>query len=189
MPEENSADELALALKRGDEKALQGLMERFGEPLLSFIWRRVGDIEDARELTQETFVRVYRSIDRWEPRAPFHAWLFRIALNLARDHAKSRSQRNRSLTQSFEDQSSVSGEWAPVDTGAAERLMNQDDLVILKKLIQELPPKLREPLILHTLEGYSAQETAAILSLPVRSVESRVYRARQRLRALWSQES
>ena len=100
--EEERAEALAVALKGGDEEALSGLMELFGQRVLSYVVRHVGDLEDARELTQEVFVRVFRSIGGWEPRAPFRAWLFRIALNLCRDHARSRRVKERNMTGSLE---------------------------------------------------------------------------------------
>lgn len=180
IPEEETAEALAIALKGGDEGALRGLMDLFGQGVLSYVVRHVGDLEDARELTQEVFVRVFRSIGRWEPRAPFRSWLFRIALNLCRDHARSRRTKERRATGPLE--------W--VDAGA---LVSGDDDVVevreemgrLMGLIGELPAKLREPLVLNVLEGHSAEEAAAVLEISVRAVETRVYRARRMLRGLW----
>ncbi len=183
MTDSEAIEALALDLKRGNEHALKGLMERLGGPVHAFIYRHVENAEDACELTQETFVRVYRSIGTWEPRAPFQAWVFRVALNLCRDHAKSRRVKQRKQTVPLEH--AVESSSPPEASDTMGQLMNQDDLVQLKAMIGELPAKLREPLVLVALEGFSSEEAAAILSLSHRAVESRVYRARRRLRERW----
>lgn len=183
MSDSEAIEALALELKHGDDQALDGLMERFGSPVHSFVFRHVGNVEDALELTQEVFVRVHRSIGKWEPRAPFQAWLFRIALNLCRDHAKSRAVKQRRRTITLDEGLEPSSPLTTPDV--MDQLMNQDDLAQLDAMIRELPEKLREPLILVALEGFSSEEAASVLKLSVRAVESRVYRARVRLRERW----
>ncbi|MEM7387294.1 MAG: RNA polymerase sigma factor, partial [Verrucomicrobiota bacterium] len=140
-------------------------------------------IDDARELTQETFVRVYRSIARWEPRAPFKSWMFRIALNLCRDHVKSRRHREKRRTCSLDAVGPV--DWPDPRGDTLDDVAAAEALRRLEALVAGLPPNVREPLILHVLEGQSVDETAAILGLSRRAVETRVYRARQRLREKW----
>ena len=81
---------LVRALQEGDESALNELIRKYQEPLFRFIWRYTGDEETARDLLQETFVRLYFGIRRFKPRAKFATWLYSIAMNLCRDYARSK---------------------------------------------------------------------------------------------------
>src|SRR5438105_7006682 len=93
---------LVRALQAGEEHALNELIARHQEPLFHFICRYTSDDELARDLLQETFVRVYFGIARFKPRAKFVTWLYSIATNLCRDHARSKAHHQAQLTQSLE---------------------------------------------------------------------------------------
>ena len=92
---------LIQALQRGTDRTLDELMQRHKEPLFRFIYRYVLNEEEARDLLQETFIRVYFKRDQYRPSAKFSTWLYHIALNLCRDHARSHAGKQERLTESL----------------------------------------------------------------------------------------
>ena len=93
---------LVRALQAGNESALNELIRKYQAPLFRFIWRYTGNEETARDLLQETFVRLYFGIRRFKPHAKFSTWLYSIAMNLCRDYARSKQRRQSYATESLD---------------------------------------------------------------------------------------
>ena len=172
------------AARAGCNEAFTALVDHYQPQMLRYLTRQTGDRELAADLTQETFLHAYRSLDRLGNDRPFAAWLFRIAhLNLLHEW---RRQRVRRL---------VSLDWLISEGGEAQRALQQADKTTVaheRDLIQEvlnaLTPTLREPLLLYCLGGFSGQEVADILSISPAAARQRIARAkdqfRQRYRSL-----
>src|SRR5260221_5418129 len=176
---------LIQALQQGNDSALDELMQRHKEPLFRFIYRYVLNEEEARDLLQETFVRVYFKRDQYRPSAKFTTWLYHVALNLCRDHARSHAGKQDRLTESLVVRSDE-GEERERDITAksanpAEVAQTNEELLILERAIQTLPPDLKAVLILAALENRPQKECADLLGITVKAVETRVYRARRML--------
>lgn len=158
-------------------------MERYQRGLFAFIYRYVSHQEDARELTQETFVRAYFHIGQFKPNALFSTWLFRIALNLCRDHVRSKAYRQGSRTESLDarlDEFHGSPrEISAPQTTPGEELAAREELAAVEREIDRLPLELKEAFILHVLEQRPQDEVAALLGVTRKAVETRVYRARK----------
>jgi RNA polymerase sigma-70 factor (ECF subfamily) len=179
---------LIRALHAGEEAALDALMERHQEPIFRFILRHVLNEADAAELTQETFVRVFFGAPKWKPTAKFTTWLYQIALNLCRDHVKSRKVRNAALTHSLSEprhpgEVEVERELPSRGASPAEELLVHEKMAALESGIAQLPLDLRTALLLTTVDQRSQQESAELLNTTAKTVETRVYRARKFLRA------
>jgi RNA polymerase sigma-70 factor (ECF subfamily) len=184
MRQEDPDLSFVMALKAGQDQALNALMDRHREGLFRFVLRHVHNEADALELAMETFVRAYFNIGRFRPSAKFVTWLYQIALNLCRDHSKSRAYQYSLQTVSAD---------APAEEGEQpEQLLARDrdplketegreELSALEKAIGELPEDLKNPLILTALEGHSQAEAAALLGISQKAVEMKVYRARKLL--------
>ncbi len=173
----------ALAAARGDAEAFRRLVERHGGALHRFCRHSLGCERDAEDVCQETFVRAWHALPRYKDRAQFRAWLWRIARNLCRDHARSRKVRRRWLCDwPAEDFTEPACTSASPDEAAAVRA----DLVRLAEGMERLPDNLRLPLWLSCVENLPQNECAAVLGLSVRAVETRIRRARQRLLAWWN---
>ncbi|MDR1305479.1 MAG: RNA polymerase sigma factor [Verrucomicrobiales bacterium] len=175
---------LVRQLQSGADEALDELMARHRQRLHRFIWRHIPHEHDALELTQETFVRAYFNIGKFNPRARFVTWLFAIALNLCRDHARSRAY--RAARQSFSLSADAAGqppELPSAEAAAPEILQRREQLRALAAAIDRLPPGLKAPLIVSALEGASYRECAALLGLTEKAVEMKIYRARKILAA------
>ena len=171
--------ELATLSTAGRQAAFAEIMHRYRQPVFRLARACLGDPDEALDLAQETFVSAHRALSRYDGERSMKAWLSAIAINKCRDHARKRAVR-RFL--SF---------GAPID-GAAEAVVDDqvaiDDAVAdrqeldrVTRAISTLPMNLKEALVLRTIEGLSQAETAEILSISEKAVETRVYRARARL--------
>ena len=175
--------ELVEALAGGDESALTGLMDRYEKPIFHFIYRHIPSDEDARELTQEVFVRLFFNVGKFKPEARFSTWLYQIALNLCRDHVKSRRTRQAARTESLsareDDDESPACDIAVENRTPSDEAQARERLTALDEGMAALPHDLRTALVLTTLEQRSHQECATLLKTTSKAVETRVYRARK----------
>ena len=174
---------LVEALAGGDESALTGLMDRYEQPIFHFVHRHILNNEDARELAQEVFVRLFFNAGKFKPEARFSTWLYQIALNLCRDHVKSRRARQAARTDSLsapeEDEEHPAREAAVESRTPSDEALAREKLAALDEGLAALPHDLRTALVLTTLEQRSHQECAALLKTTPKAIETRVYRARK----------
>ena len=175
---------LVQALKVGEQRALNALMDRHRESLFRFVLRQVHNEADALELAAETFVRAYFNIGKFRPAAKFTTWLYHIASNLCRDHLKSRTYQYSRKTVSF-DSGTEEGEnpslLLAAERGPDQKTERREELIALEKAISELPEELKNAFILSALEDRQQAETAELLGISLKAVETRVYRARKLL--------
>lgn len=176
MPADDPDLALVRQLQSGQDDALNELMARHQARIHRFIWRYIPHEQDALELAQETFVRAYFNIGKFNPRALFSTWLFSIALNLCRDHARSRAYK-----QSRQNASLANGDFDSPAGGhdPAESLRQKEKMTALMAAIDELPHELKAPFIISVLEGFSYKDCAAQLGLSEKAVEMKIYRARK----------
>jgi RNA polymerase sigma-70 factor (ECF subfamily) len=173
---------LMLAFRDGDEAAFDQLFHRWGGPLLRYMERMVGDAATAEELVQEAFFRVHKAKERYEPKARFSTWLYRIATNLALNELK--RPRRRHYHEEEENSVLVSGgatSEAQIDTQKMGRAV--------EAMMDKLPERQRMALWLSAAEGHSYAEVAQILETTEKSVKALVHRGRAALvERLGSQE-
>jgi RNA polymerase sigma-70 factor (ECF subfamily) len=175
---------LVQALKGGEDQALNTLMERHRDALFRFVLRNVRNEEDALELTTETFVRAYFNIDKFRPAAKFTTWLYQIALNLCRDHLRSRAYQYSLKTVSIDSPAQEGGDadLLPTREQAPDQKADRlEEIGALDRAISELPEDLKNALIWTVLEARPQAEIAEILGISPKAVEVRVYRARKQL--------
>ncbi len=174
MPDLNSSDsELMHAVKCDDTSALVLLIERWEARLLNFIFRYVQIESVARDLVQETFVKVYYARDRFDENKTFSTWMFSIASNLCRNHQR---WVKRHAEAPMEDSTEPVDNLSPsVRTGQIEQQK------LIAEAIASLPHALRLTVLFYYYEDLSYQEIARITGCSVRGVESRLYRARKLL--------
>lgn len=178
----DQASDLPARAASGDRAAFTALMRETMMALFRFIRRYVGDEQEALDLSQETYASAWLNIRKYDPVRPFEAWIRTIALNKCRDWSRRRLVRR--LVRGSLDLSSPEA-MAVSDGGEAadDRMATNARLSRLNIEIARLPPHLKAPLILTSLEGRSQAEAAGILGISVKAVETRVARARRRLSA------
>lgn len=171
-------------LKSGHDPALNALMDRHAAALFGFLSRWVGDEDAANDLSQEAFVRVYQKRASFQEGLRFSTWLFTIAANLARNHLRARGRRAEvPLDFGSGDEPGISERPIP-EAGLSpdQQAVRGEQQVAVRQAVSELPEDLREAVVLCELEDRSVAEAATILQTTVKAVESRLYRARGRLR-------
>lgn len=173
-----------LRLKEGEDLALNELMDRWQQRVANYIMRFVGNQADAIDLAQETFVRVYENRHRYEPRAAFSTWLFQIATNLSRNHARWRSRHPSVPLEVEQDdgQETERPEAVTHDPAPLDGMIQKEQADCVRNAIQELSAESRTIVLLFEYEGLSYREIGAILKCSEKAVETRLYRARQTLR-------
>lgn len=171
-------------LAAGQDAALNDLMERHATPLFHFLCRMLGNEEDANDLAQETFVRVFRARASFRTDEKFSTWLYVIAANLARNHFRWRSRHPHvSLEAESPETEQTLGDTIPASNPAPhEQTLAAERASAVRAAVHKLPDDLREAIVLCEWEERSVAEAAAILESTPKAVESRLYRARQILR-------
>jgi RNA polymerase sigma-70 factor (ECF subfamily) len=183
VTDDTSDLDLVAQARAGQDRAFTLLMRRHKPPLYGFVRRYVGDPDAAVDVVQETFVAAWRSLARFDGRRPFPVWLRAIALNKCRDRGRRLAVRRLILGQ--EDHQSAEAEAQPDPDPVGEaRLIPAERRAQLQAVINRLPAKLKESLLLTYFDDLTQQEAADVLGVSVKTVETRVYRARQRLAEL-----
>jgi RNA polymerase sigma-70 factor, ECF subfamily len=163
--------------KAGDRDAFEELVRRHAERLYAVVLRFVADGDEAQEVTQEAFLRAWRSIARFEGRARFFTWLYRIGINEAKRRA---ARRPPVVVASLEDEPVPE---APDWSEAPEARSDQRDLLeVLEQAIRRLPLEYRAPIVLRDVEGLSTAEAAEAMGLGEAALKSRLHRARLAVR-------
>jgi RNA polymerase sigma-70 factor, ECF subfamily len=167
---------LLAAAKAGDERAFQQLVAPYRHALEVHCYRMLGSAQDAEDLAQETLLRAWRALERFEPRAQFQTWLYRIATNACLDELERRPRRPE-LIDPFPDRPVGDAE-APLYDPAARYAIREGMELALVRAIQQLPGRQRPVLIFRDVLGWTAPEVAEVLESTVASVNSALQRAR-----------
>jgi len=180
--EQDTADMTRLAA--GHDAALNDLMERHGERLFHYLIRCLQNEDDAADVAQETFVRVYQNRMKFRPDAKFSTWLYTIASNLVKTRYRFRTRHPEVSLDAENEQTGHSFRESLPAHGPtpSDRLLADERADTVRKAVAALPEELRTPLILAEYEERSQAEIGAILGCTAKAVETRIYRARQQLR-------
>ena len=176
-PPVDSDEDLMVQVQAGNDEALALLMDRWRAPLYGFLTRRVGDASD--DVFQESWIRVVRARDRFDPERRFSTWLFQIANNLCRDRWRRLSARGRALE-------AVTRESVATRVPQSDPDVREPDT--MRTRVLTLPEKQREVLVLRYYQDLSEAEIAEALSIPKGTVKSRLHTAVKSLREVMAHE-
>lgn len=181
MVESDPDFRLMRAVAEGDERALAEIVDRWQKPVLAFICRFVGCGDDeAKDLAQEAFLRVWANSGRWRPTARFSTWLFTIVANLCRNQLRTVSRRPRLVTIDGHDaQSAVSRRAAGPERDPHALAEARETGRSLRRALDQLPENQRAALLLKQVEGLKYREIAGVLGVSESAVESLLVRARR----------
>lgn len=181
MPEGRLSDnELVEAARSGDEDAFAEIVARYRGQITNFLYRFLNDYEEAVDLAQETFVRVYFALERYRTDHAFSTYIYRIASNLAISELRKRKKRRlMSLTGLFQG-GDDDAEYQPEDRSALpdQLLVDSERDRVVARAIAALPEKYRLPVVLRDVEHHSYEEVAAIMGLGLGTTKSRISRGR-----------
>jgi RNA polymerase sigma-70 factor, ECF subfamily len=170
--------ELVERARGGDRSAFEELVRRHADRLYAVVLRFIGDADEAEEVTQEAFLRAWRSIDRFRGHSQFFTWLYRIGINEAKRRAH-RSPAAGAVTPLEDSPLEDAPDWSDAPELRAEQHDLRD---VLERAVRALPVDYRTPLILRDIEGLSTQQAAEVMELGEAAFKSRLHRARLAVR-------
>jgi len=180
-----AVDEAALVskLQAGDRFAFDSLLELYQDRIFNFVRRMVNDPLDAEDIAQEVFIRAYTNIHRFDNRAGFSTWLYKIASNLCIDHVRRRSRRPDvfSLTRDQFEEESQQHDVADERFDPEQALLENEMASVISHAVVCLSPKLKQVLLLHDTENMSYEEIAQVVQCPLGTIKSRLFLARTEL--------
>lgn len=180
MGEENVDQALVGKVQRGDKKAFDALVLKYQHKIVKLISRYVQDPHEAMDVSQETFIKAYRALPSFRGDSAFYTWLYRIAINTAKNYLVAQGRRPPDADIDAMDAEQLYGESALKEYASPERMLLKDEIErVVFKAIDELPEDLRTAITLRELEGMSYEEIAQAMSCPIGTVRSRIFRARE----------
>ena len=182
-PDEHSSDlELVQLAKSGDQYAFELLLRKYQHKVSKLIMRYVSDMDEALDLTQETFIKAWKALPGFRGESAFYTWLYRIAVNTAKNHLSTAHQQARMVDLDADETDQYADTPGLVTSETPESIFNGSELhKVLKKALSELPEDLRSAITLREFEGLSYEEIAQVMDCPIGTVRSRIFRAREAL--------
>jgi RNA polymerase sigma-70 factor (ECF subfamily) len=171
--------QLVERVQRGDKSAFDLLVLKYQHKIMSLISRYVQDSDEVQDVAQEAFIKAYRALPRFRGDSAFYTWLYRIAINTAKNHLVSRSRRPPSRDVDLEDAQYMEAGDALRDQETPESSLFGDELrEVVNGALKKLPDDLRAAVTLREFDGLSYEEIAEVMECPVGTVRSRIFRAR-----------
>jgi len=177
---ERSIDQaLVERVQRGEKQAFDVLVLKYQNKIIQLVNRYVHDSDEARDVAQEAFIKAYRAIGRFRGDSAFYTWLYRIAINTAKNYLVASGRRPPRSDIDAQDAEQYEGATGLKEYATPERLLLKDEIQeAIATAIDELPDDLRTAITLRELEGLSYEEIAQTMDCPIGTVRSRIFRAR-----------
>ncbi|MDG2018428.1 MAG: RNA polymerase sigma factor RpoE [Porticoccaceae bacterium] len=183
MKEHNSEPtdhQLVLRVQKGDKRAFDLLVLKYQYKLQAIVGRFIRDTDEVADVTQEAFIKAYKALPRFRGDSQFYTWLYRIAINTAKNYLVSKSRRPANTDIDVEDAEQFANNEKLIDDATPENSMMTDELAaIIKSSLSALPEDLRTALTLREFDGMSYEDIAAVMDCPIGTVRSRIFRARE----------
>ena len=177
---ERSIDQaLVEQVQRGEKQAFDVLVLKYQNKIIQLVNRYVHDSDEARDVAQEAFIKAYRAIGRFRGDSAFYTWLYRIAINTAKNYLVASGRRPPRSDIDAQDAEQYEGATGLKEYATPERLLLKDEIQeTIAAAIDDLPEDLRTAITLRELEGLSYEEIAQTMDCPIGTVRSRIFRAR-----------
>jgi RNA polymerase sigma-70 factor, ECF subfamily len=177
--------EIMLQVKAGDDSAFEYLVQKYRRPMVSFMFRAAHSNTVAEDLAQEVFLRVYRSRESYQASAKFTTWLYRIATNLAVNHARDTRHERPENTVSLDQPDEESGRTLDLPDrtpSAEETIVHRERLAAIRQRVQALPERQRIAVVMHKYQQMEYRQIADVLKLSESATKSLLFRAYETLR-------
>ena len=179
MSNESTDKELVKRVQKGDKGAFDLLVLKYEQKIVNLVMRYVRDPEQALDISQEAFIKAYRALPRFRGDSAFYTWLYRIAVNTAKNYLAAQRRRPMDIELDLQDQEQYGLHAKLKETDTPEGVTASHELQeSLERAIAALPDDLRTAIILRELDGMSYEEIAQTMDCPVGTVRSRIFRAR-----------
>jgi RNA polymerase sigma-70 factor (ECF subfamily) len=172
--------QLVKRVQAGDSRAYDLLVKKYQHKIIGLIGRYVYDHHEALDVSQEAFIKAYRALPKFRGDSAFYTWLYRIAINTAKNHLVAKGRRPPDVDVAVEDAHYFGGDSELKDIETPENNLYRDELeAIVKRVLDKLPEDLRVALTLREFDGLSYEDIANVMDCPVGTVRSRIFRARE----------
>lgn len=172
--------QLVERVQKGDKKAFDLLVLKYQHKVLAVVGRFVRDHSEAQDVAQEAFIKAYRALPNFRGDSAFYTWIYRIAINTAKNYLVARNRRPPASDVDVDDAEYYSGNEAIHEMNTPERNLLRDELqATIERAFAELPPDLRTAVTLREIDGLSYEEISEVMECPVGTVRSRIFRARE----------
>jgi RNA polymerase sigma-70 factor, ECF subfamily len=182
---QESDAEIMLRAKTGDQSAFAYLVQKYRRPMVSFMYRMARNAAAAEDLAQEVFLRVYRSRESYEASAKFTTWLYRIATNLAVNHARDTRHERAEVQVSLDEPDEDSGTTLEVPDGtlnAEQQMVRRERMLAIRRKVEALPEQQRLAVIMHKYQQMDYKQIAEVLKKSESATKSLLFRAYETLR-------
>ncbi|MGQ4276013.1 RNA polymerase sigma factor RpoE [Pseudidiomarina sp. E22-M8] len=184
MSEQDTDKALVLRVQQGDQQAFDLLVKKYQHKVMSLISRYVKQAADVPDVAQEAFIKAYRAIGNFRGDSAFYTWLYRIAVNTAKNYLVSQGRKPPASDVDAEEAGFYEGSGALRDSASPESLLLTDEIRdVVMRTIEALPADLRRAITLRELEGLGYEEIAIEMDCPIGTVRSRIFRAREAIDA------
>ena len=179
MSNKSTDKELVKRVQKGDKGAFDLLVLKYEQKIVNLVMRYVRDPEQALDISQEAFIKAYRALPRFRGDSAFYTWLYRIAVNTAKNYLAAQRRRPMDIELDLQEQEHYGLHAKLKETDTPEAVTLSHELQeTLERAIEALPDDLRTAIILRELDGMSYEEIAQTMDCPVGTVRSRIFRAR-----------
>jgi len=180
MGERNTDQVLVERVRRGDKAAFDILVLKYQNKIIQLVYRYVHDPDEAMDVAQEAFIKAYRAIGRFRGDSAFYTWLYRIAINTAKNYLVASGRRPPAGDIDAQDAEQYEGATGLREYATPERMLLKDEIEsTVARAIEDLPDDLKTAITLRELEGLSYEEIAEAMECPIGTVRSRIFRARE----------
>ncbi len=184
MGERNVDRELVQRVQQGDKNAFDALVRKYQFKIIKLISRYVHDPSESLDVAQEAFIKAYRALPGFRGESAFYTWLYRIAINTAKNYLVAQARRPPGSDIDAQEAEQYEGQSLLKEYETPERLLLKDEIeATVFRAIDELPEDLRTAITLRELEGMSYEEIAQTMGCPIGTVRSRIFRARESIDA------
>jgi RNA polymerase sigma-70 factor (ECF subfamily) len=177
--------QLVERVRQGDQRAFGILVEKYQRKLLRLLSRMVRDQHEIEDIAQEAFIKAYRALPQFRGDAAFYTWLYRIAVNTAKNYLATRGRAMPTVSdQAMNDDDEPDERLVAQDIGNPEtELLSKQVAIAINQAVDDLPEELRQAITLREIEGMSYEEIADTMACPIGTVRSRIFRAREAISA------
>ena len=176
----DSDQQLVARVQAGDKRAFDLLVLKYQHKIAGLVSRFIKDADEVQDVTQEAFIKAYKALGNFRGDSQFYTWLYRIAINTAKNYLVARNRRPPGTDIDVSDAVHFEGQTALKDNASPERnLMTEQLQDVVNSSIKQLPEDLRSALTLREFDGLSYEEIADVMNCPVGTVRSRIFRARE----------
>jgi RNA polymerase sigma-70 factor (ECF subfamily) len=180
MSERSIDQKLVVRVQKGDKTAFDLLARKYQHKIAKLISRYVRDRREVEDVTQEALIKAYRAIGGFRGESAFYTWLYRIAVNTAKNYLESQGRRPPGSDVEIEGAELIESGGGLRDQATPERQMLTNEIAAtVHRVLEHLPPDLRTAITLREIEGMSYEEIAEVMNCPIGTVRSRIFRARE----------